>query len=30
MHNLLEHPEEPPLVSVIPVELIVRGSSAPR
>jgi LacI family transcriptional regulator len=30
MHNLLEHPEEPPLVSVIPVELIVCGSSAPR
>ena len=28
MQNLLEHPEEPPLVSVIPVELIVRESSA--
>jgi LacI family transcriptional regulator len=30
MHQLLEHPEEPPMVSVIPVELIVRESSAPR
>jgi LacI family transcriptional regulator len=28
MQNLLEHPEEPPLVSVIPVELVVRESSA--
>ena len=27
MLNLLEHPEEPPMVSVIPVELKVRESS---
>jgi LacI family transcriptional regulator len=30
MLELLEHPEEPPTVSVIPVELIVRESSARR
>jgi LacI family transcriptional regulator len=30
MQHLLDHPEEPPLVSVIPVKLIVRESSAPR
>jgi LacI family transcriptional regulator len=30
MHHLLEHPQEPPRVSVIPVELVVRESSAPR
>jgi LacI family transcriptional regulator len=30
MQHLLEHPQEPPLVSVIPVELVVRESSAPR
>jgi LacI family transcriptional regulator len=28
MLGLLEHPEEPPMVSAIPVELIVRESSA--
>jgi len=30
MQNLLEHPEEPPLVSVIPIELVVRESSGSR